>query len=675
MGGGMKTEVVKLSQVAVNDRNPRTITDTKFDKLINSILALPKMLDLRPIVVDDTMVALGGNMRYRALTAISQMDSTELADRLNGIKDFQKKTEAEQQALLAYWDKWSKAPTAIIARGTELTEDEQREFIIKDNVGFGDWDMDALANEWDTEELSDWGLELWDDMANGGGGDSDSDSSGQNSEPKNASLTDRFVIPPFSVLDTRNGYWQARKKLWRDKIGDLGESRNDKLITSLEIKFKDLYQKTRQHREELGISFREYLDKYVSEEEKAREASKVLSQGVSLFDPVLSEICCRWFTPREGAKIFDPFAGDTQKGLVFGMCGYEFTGIELRQEQVEINNRVIEGRELPVRYINDDGQNVASHIEADSQDLLFSCPPYFDLEKYSDLPNDASNQKTYGEFIDILRNAYTSALGCLKDNRFVVIVVGDVRDRSTGFYYDFCGDIKRIFKDNGVNLYNEIILVETGASTALRAARYMESRKVAKMHQNILVFFKGNPSKLKSEFPKIELNDSDKEVFNALANEFAAEGETEEEETPVSETSNYENPNNKIMLELQEFRKQFIKQGFIGYEHYPKILESIESGDIHIVRSPETGEIDGYLWMQDLKKKPLSRIYEICSNRKGLGRELIELALRVKKNEKLQLYVLDTNENAISFYQYMGFVEIERETGKNINNITMEYRG
>lgn len=389
----MKTEVVKLSQVAVNDRNPRTITDKKFDKLINSILALPKMLDLRPIVVDDTMVALGGNMRYRALTAISQMDSSELADRLNGIKDFQKKTEAEQQALLAYWDKWSKAPTAIIARGTELTEDEQREFIIKDNVGFGDWDMDALANEWDTEELSDWGLELWDDMANGGGGESDS--SGQNSEPKNASLTDRFVIPPFSVLDTRKGYWQSRKKLWRDKIGDLGESRNDKLITSPEIKFKDLYQKTRQHREELGISFREYLDKYVSEEEKAREASKVLSQGVSLFDPVLSEICCRWFTPREGAKIFDPFAGDTQKGLVFGMCGYEFTGIELRQEQVEINNRVIEGRELPVRYINDDGQNVASHIEADSQDLLFSCPPYYDLEKYSDLPNDASNQKTY----------------------------------------------------------------------------------------------------------------------------------------------------------------------------------------------------------------------------------------------------------------------------------------
>ena len=112
-----------------------------------------------------------------------------------------------------------------------------------------------------------------------------------------------------------------------------------------------------------------------------------------------------------------------------------------------------------------------------------------------------------------MENAFKAAVGCLKENRFAVIVVGDVRDKSTGFYYDFCGDIKRIFKEAGMPLYNEIILVETGASTALRAGRYMESRKVAKMHQNILVFYKGKTKEIKNNFKKIEYASEDLERF------------------------------------------------------------------------------------------------------------------------------------------------------------------
>lgn len=312
-------------------------------------------------------------------------------------------------------------------------------------------------------------------------------------------MNDRFVVPPFSILDTHKGYWQARKKVWRELIGDMGESRNDTLITSPEIKYKDLYQKTRQHREELGLTFKEYLEKYVPDDVKEREAQKVLSAGVSLLDPVMAEIVCRWFG-MENCKTFDCFAGDSVFGYVSAHLGNEFVGIELRPEQAQLNNERVEG--MNARYICDDGQNVAQHIEPESQDLLFSCPPYFDLEVYSDLPNDASNQGSYEDFIAILRNAFSAAIGCLKEDRFAVIVVGDVRDKTTGCYYDFCGDIKRIFKDNGVNLYNEIILIETGASTALRASRYMESRKVAKMHQNILVFYKGKTKNIKNNFKK-----------------------------------------------------------------------------------------------------------------------------------------------------------------------------
>ena len=521
----MKTETVKLSQVQVNEANPRTITNEKFQKLVNSVLALPKMLELRPIVVDNMMVALGGNMRFRALTAISDLSEEDLKARLFSINDVKKKTEGEQQALLTHWLRWRDSPTAIIIKASELSDAEQREFIIKDNIGYGEWDTDSLTAQWDNEELVDWGIEFPDaenalNAQNGSGSGSEK----QNSAPE-SSLFDRFIVPPFSILDTRKGYWQDRKKKWYDIIGDMGESRNDTLVTSLEIKYKDLYQRTREHRKELGLSFKEYIDKYVSQEDLEKEQAKIVAQGVSIFDPVVSEVMCRWFTPKSGSKIFDCFAGDTAKGLVFAECGHSFIGIELRPEQVEINNKIIADRGKDIRYICDDGQNVAQHIEPESQDLLFSCPPYFDLEKYSDLPNDASNQGSYEGFIKILENAFTGAVSCLKQNRFAAICVGDVRDKNTGFYYDFCGDIKRIFKENGMRLYNEIILVEQTASTALRASRYMDSRKVAKTHQHLLVFFKGDPKKIKKEFPKIEYTEED--LSKTDSGETGSENETE----------------------------------------------------------------------------------------------------------------------------------------------------
>lgn len=527
----MNTETVKLSQIEVNSANPRIISDDKFDKLVNSILALPKMLEIRPIVVDNTMVALGGNMRYRALMHIADMQPEELKERLSGVRDFQKKTKAEQDTLFAFWEKWQDNPTAPIINASDLTDAEKKEFIIKDNVGFGEWDYDALANEWDAEDLDDWGVDVWQDDSWGEGGGS---SDGNNvPKPQPQSLNDTFVIPPFSILDSRQGYWQARKRMWRERIGDMGASRTGKLIQSIEMQYKDLYTRTYKHRKSLGISFKEYLEKYVPEEVKEKESKKVLSQGVSLFDPVLAEILCKWFTPCQGAKIFDCFAGDTQKGLVFGECGFTFKGVELRQEQVDINNEVIADRGLSISYVCDDGVNVANHFEPESQDLLFSCPPYYDLEKYSDLPNDASNQGTYEEFIAILDRAFKAAYSCLRENRFAVIVLGDVRSKINGAYYDFGGDVKRIFREAGAHLYNELILIEMSSSVALRAKKYMESRKVAKMHQNILVFYKGDPSKVRDHFPVIELNADEQAALKTIVENY--QPKEEESDNAVSE--------------------------------------------------------------------------------------------------------------------------------------------
>lgn len=500
----METEQIKLSQIKVNEANPRQIKDEKFAKLVNSILVFPKMLKIRPIVVDNKFVSLGGNMRYRGLSFIASLSITEIRERLLGLREYDKKTAAEQAVLLEYWEKWLSNPTAHVINASELSDEEQKAFIIKDNVGYGEWDYDILANEWDSEDLDDWGLDTWQDNS---GDDGDGSGSG---DSKSGSLMDRFIIPPFSILDTRKGYWQNRKKAWRELIGDMGESRNDTLIKSPEIKYKDIYQKTREHRESLGIGFQEYLDKYVAPDVKEREASKVLSQGVSLLDPVMAELVCRWFG-LESCKAFDCFAGDSVFGYVSAHLGNEFIGIELRQEQADLNNERV--KDMSAKYICDDGQNVANHIAPNSQDLLFSCPPYYDLEVYSDLENDASNQDSYEDFLKILGNAFKSALTCLKDERFAAIVVGDVRDKKTGFYYNFIDDIKRMFKEDGVLLYNELILIETGASTALRAGRYMESRKVAKMHQNILIFYKGNPKNIKQSFKKIEYASEDLELF------------------------------------------------------------------------------------------------------------------------------------------------------------------
>ena len=157
----MQTEEIKLSRVKTNRENPRTITKDKFNKLVNSILVFPKMLQLRPIVVDGKMTALGGNMRNEALKAISKMNPEEIAERLSGIADFVSKSKGERDTLIDYWGKWLENPTAIVIRADTLSEQEREQFIVKDNVQFGTWDYDVLSGKWDSSLLSDWGMDVW----------------------------------------------------------------------------------------------------------------------------------------------------------------------------------------------------------------------------------------------------------------------------------------------------------------------------------------------------------------------------------------------------------------------------------------------------------------------------------------------------------------------------------
>lgn len=171
----MEVQLIKLNKIKVNDKNPRTITEDKLRRLIESILVFPKMLTIRPIVIDEKGVALGGNMRTRALKEIKKLGRDAIPERLQQIRQYANKPQEEKNELLAHWDAWFKDETVPVIHAESLTEEEKREFIIKDNSSFGAWDWDVLANEWESEQLEDWGVDVWE-------ANSDADDDGEKNE-------------------------------------------------------------------------------------------------------------------------------------------------------------------------------------------------------------------------------------------------------------------------------------------------------------------------------------------------------------------------------------------------------------------------------------------------------------------------------------------------------------
>lgn len=153
-----KSKFIPLAKIKANQENPRIISESKLKKLVNSILVFPKMMELRPIVVDNKGYVLGGNMRLTALSRISQMSIEEIKEHLSGMKEFQN-LEDGGTALLWFWEQFLEKPRTEVLCADDMTDDEKRQFIIKDNVSFGDWDYDELEN-WDSEQLDDWGVDM-----------------------------------------------------------------------------------------------------------------------------------------------------------------------------------------------------------------------------------------------------------------------------------------------------------------------------------------------------------------------------------------------------------------------------------------------------------------------------------------------------------------------------------
>lgn len=213
----MKTEEIALSRVVENEENPRTITTEKFQKLVKSLLVFPRMLTLRPIVVDETMTVLGGNMRLRALKHIVSMDWNNLRFT---ISEGEKFTQGEVDALLKYWEGWRKKPVATIVNATDLTEAQKKEFIIKDNVGFGDWDTNMLANAWNTDLLKDWGVESFNNYDISGFFDEDDKSIGNEEKTaQNENLIKITIEIPSEMDDSKQEIIDSVRELLKDYEG------------------------------------------------------------------------------------------------------------------------------------------------------------------------------------------------------------------------------------------------------------------------------------------------------------------------------------------------------------------------------------------------------------------------------------------------------------------------
>lgn len=284
-------------------------------------------------------------------------------------------------------------------------------------------------------------------------------------------IRDLFIEPPFSVLDSKSGSWVKRKSMWK------------KLNIKSEVSRKRV----------LNLN-------YWAEAYPSANTGMNYGLGVSIFDPVLCEVLYHWFCPKLGS-ILDPFSGGSVRGIVANYLGYKYTGIDIRQEQIDSNRKqgleILDVNNQPSWHVGDSNEVLNGFTE--QFDFIFSCPPYSALEVYSDLEGDISNMD-YDEFIKSYANIISKSCNLLKEDGFACFVVGNIRD-SYGNYRNFINDTIQLFLKENMVLYNDAIFLENGLNTAaMRSKKYMRNLKLVKVHQNILVFKHREDKSIKTKF-------------------------------------------------------------------------------------------------------------------------------------------------------------------------------
>ena len=435
---------IKINELKPDSRNHNKHTKDGMDLLEKSV---NKVGIIESITVSNDDKIISGNARHEIIG--KNFTKEALVIETDGTQPIIiKRTDIESDTKQFY-------EASILANTTS-----------KKNIDFDMEVIDSLAVEYDIDVV-DLGVDIVDYG-------STEEQQERLSNPKK--LSDRFIIPPFSILNAKSGEWTQRKNYWLSLGIKSEEGRDNNLLESLN--------------------------------KLAKKSGQGEQKDNSIFDPVLCELAYKWFNIPNG-KILDPFAGGSVRGIVAAKLGYEYLGNDLRSEQIEANRinakEVLQDSEIYPTWTCGDSLHIDTIAKGYEVDLLFSCPPYADLEVYSDKKEDISNMP-YKDFIAVYREIIRKSCELLKEDRFAVFVVGDVRDKK-GFYQNFVSDTIMAFWNCGVILYNEMILSTQIAAKALTVSKgFNASRKIGKVHQNVLVFYKGNPKNIKANYPELDLS-------------------------------------------------------------------------------------------------------------------------------------------------------------------------
>lgn len=370
-------------------------------------------------------------------------------------------------------------------------------------------------------------------------------------------LKEDYIVPPFSVLDQTAEYWKDRKRKWlglgiKSELGrgevlhvtgtSLAESQarlNKFLVQSghkeilpgggggshTKTKYRRKRSKAnavpgggampidRAKNAQLATGRTWGQDLVRGENSNFGTVEEETLSGTSIFDPVLCEVMYRWFAGQPSARILDPFAGGSVRGVVAAAMGHRYVGFDLREEQVKANqqqwehiNRLIKDRGGLSRgypaWIHSEAQRLKDRLRGWFEfDFVFSCPPYFDLEQYSDSEHDLSNMD-WDEFLRAYRRIIRHSIDLLADNRFACFVIGDRRDPKTGIYRNLVGETIDAFRAAEAEYYNQMVLLTPVGSAQVRARKQFDAgRKVVMLHQYVLVFVKGDPAKAHQAYP------------------------------------------------------------------------------------------------------------------------------------------------------------------------------
>lgn len=446
-------------------------------------LLAPEVLPLDDLVSDPrnarrhderNLRSIEGSLRrfgqHRAFVGHRTADGKVLVRIGNGMLEAMRRLGWKEAAVVVVEESETDAVARAIAdnRAGELAvwDDEVLAALLRDlpedvlpATGFDATDLDAMLRSLEAETTS-------------GTPAAPADGSAQRKDAAGR-LARTFGVPPFSVLDARQGYWIERKRAWEALGLGAATGRRAGLLFPLSD------TKSEAHRKIVAAA-----------------------PSTSVFDPVLAELAVRWFSP-QGGTVLDPFAGGPARGVVAAVRGRRYVGIDVRPEQVAANReawKAIAGAfpgSPPPEWREGDSRDLPAPFPAaarkDFADLVFSCPPYFDLERYApDDERDLANL-SWRDFGEAYRAVIRGACALLADGRFAVFVVGDVRDPKTGVYRDLPGLTISAFEACGLRLWNSLVYLQQSASGSMRAARLFRSgRKVVRLHQVALVFVKGD---------------------------------------------------------------------------------------------------------------------------------------------------------------------------------------